>query len=280
MICIYDYIDPKIYLQDIYLEKKKSNPSFSIRAWAKFLKMKHHNPLQEMLKGKRKIAKAYVPHFIKTLELTIDEGFYFDTLVSLQRAKANEEKELYLERLRSLSPRQSLSMFEVEAYRSIKDPLHVIITELSALKGFQNDARWIQKRLGFKKTISEIENAIERLIGLGLMKEDQNGNLVKIHDHIYSKVDGIDTGLQEYHQNVMELASKAITVQDPKEREYNAYCINIEKEKIPEMKKAIRRFMHDFATKFEAKSGTAENTYQLNTQFFNLTDTIDTQEKK
>lgn len=275
MLSIYDYIDPGLYLRDVYTEKKQKNARFSIRSWAKQMDMKYHNPLHEMVKGKRKVSKSYIPQFIKALSLDVHEGNYFDTLVCLQRAKLPQEKEIYLERLRFLSPKPKLAMLEVESFHSLKDPLHVIITELSGLKGFKTDAKWIQNKLGFKKSIQEINEAIERLITLGLMERDIHGEITKTQNHIYSKSDVLDYGLQEYHQNVMKLASKAIEKQKPEDREYNAYCINIDKSRLPEIKKSIRKFMNDFAFEFEAKAQSAQNTYQLNTQFFNLTDKID-----
>lgn len=275
MLSVYEYIDPCLFIRDIYSDKKERNPSFSIRAWAKQMGLKYHAPLHAMIKGKRRVPKSYTPLFINTLNLDVNEGNYFDTLVCLNRSTLPQEREVYLERLSYLSPKKKLEMKEVENFHSLKDPLHIIITELSDLKGFEPSAKWIQSKIGFKRSIQQINNAIERLILLGLMKRLDDGKLVKCQDHIYSKSDVIDIGLQKYHQNTMSLAAMAIEKQAPQDREYNGYCINMKSKDIPRAKEFLRKFMNDFAAEFEAQPDSVENTYQLNTQLFNLTNKIE-----
>ncbi|MDH4466880.1 MAG: TIGR02147 family protein [Bacteriovoracaceae bacterium] len=277
MITIYHYHDPANFLKDRYQFMKEKNSSFSIRSWAKVLKIKHHNSLFEILKRKRKIPPKLVPTFIASLKLDRKEGAYFYQLVNLQRSKSAEEKELILNKLNSISTHKKLELNLVDTFTSLKDPLHIIITELSCLKNFSSDPKWIKNKLGFKTTIAQIEDAIRRLIETGIMRKDEHGHLIKTNDHTYSKSDVLDLGLQIYHKNVMALASKAIDTQKIEDREYNAYCINIDKTRLPEIKKFIRNFLNDFAIEFEVKDGKSDDTYQLNTQFFNLTDHIDKQ---
>ncbi len=275
MLTIYSYLEPSLYLRDIWDEKKRKNNKFTIRAWAKQLNMKYHNSLHEIITGKRKLPKSYIPLLIDNLKLPIHEGLYLNTMVDLQKARTIKEKEIYVERLRSLSPKAKLNMHEVETFRSLKNPLHIIITELSCLKGFKNDPAWIKQKLGFRCSQIEIHQAIQRLISLKLMFLSEKGELKKVHEHNYSKSDVTDSGLQEYHKNVMDLAARAISKQEVSEREYNAYCINMMSSNLPQAKLALRKFMNDFAQEFEAKVGTADDTYQLNLQFFNLTKQID-----
>ncbi len=129
---IYKYTKPSSYLQDIWEAKREKNPSFTIRAWAKQLGLKSHNPLYEVIRGKRKLPKNYIPQLIETLKLDPQESLYLEAMIDLEKAKKIEEKELYIARLQEMAPRSQIMMVEVENFRMLEDPLHMIIRNYSA----------------------------------------------------------------------------------------------------------------------------------------------------
>ena len=91
---IYTYTEPEIYLKDMLQMKKRRNPQFSLRAWARLLGMKTHTPLQLMLVSKRPIPKKYIPLFGKSLTLALDEIEYLELMIDHQRAKNPKVKEI------------------------------------------------------------------------------------------------------------------------------------------------------------------------------------------
>jgi uncharacterized protein (TIGR02147 family) len=91
---IYTYTEPEIYLKDMLQMKKRKNPQFSLRAWARLLGMKTHTPLQLMLASKRPIPKKYIPLFGKSLTLALDEIEYLEIMIDHQRAKNPKVKEI------------------------------------------------------------------------------------------------------------------------------------------------------------------------------------------
>ena len=118
-------------------------------------------------------------------------------------------------------------MVEVENFKFLGDPLHTIILEMTDLKDFRPEAKWIQKALRFKASLDEIETVVERLIGLGLLRESSDGKWTKTHHHITNRVDIADKGFEEYHRNVSKLAADLIADQAVTDREYNGYAFNI-----------------------------------------------------
>lgn len=91
---IYTYTEPEIYLKDMLQMKKRKNPQFSLRAWARLLGMKTHTPLQLMLASKRPIPKKYIPLFGKSLTLALDEIEYLEIMIDHQRTKNPKVKEI------------------------------------------------------------------------------------------------------------------------------------------------------------------------------------------
>lgn len=96
---IYTYTEPEVYLKDMLLMKKRKNPQFSLRAWARLLGMKTHTPLQLMLASKRPIPKKYIPLFGKSLMLSLDEVEYLELMIDYQRAKNPRVKDIALNKM-------------------------------------------------------------------------------------------------------------------------------------------------------------------------------------
>ena len=242
-----------------------------MRAWSRQLGFANNAPLSLMLAGKRHIPKKYIPNLISSLELAPDEGLYFETLVELERASGIREKSFYEERLQSLSPKKSVTFHEIESFKYLGNPLHMIILEMTDLQDFKADVEWIQNQLMIKATIQEIKDVLERLTTLKLLTQDSKGRWIKTQKHLTNRPDVADQGSREYHHNVSVLASEQVKIQDVLVREFNGYSINIKKGDVPKAKEAIREFIKNFATNIEAPPGTGDATYQLNVQFFGTT---------
>ena len=280
MLSIFEYQKPEEYLKDSWAEKKKKNSSFTIRAWANQMNIKYHNSLHEMIMGKRKIPKSSIPLLIKSLALNTTEGLYFELMVDYSRSKTAEEKDIYVERMKSISPKKVVKFTELESFRMLQDPIHFFIAELALQKDFKADALWIQTRLGYKVTLVQINEAIDRLLSLDILREDAQGKLHRVDQFIQSKSDIHDRALKEYHKNIMNLAMDAIDNQDVQEREYQGMAMCIDSSRIPEAKTMIRDFVAQFTKEFDIPKSPNEELYQMNLQLFGITKNINKGTKK
>ncbi len=271
MLEIYSYNQASQFIRDAWTEKKRRNKAFSLRAWSRQLGFANNAPLSLMLAGKRHIPKKYIPAFVSSLELSPDEGLFLETLVEMERARNIRQKKFYEERLRALSPQPRVGFVEIESFKCLGDPIHMMILEMTDLQDFVPSAEWIQKRLRTKAALSEIKAATERLMNLGLLVKNSDGSWTKTQRHLTNRVDIADVGSQEYHKNVSLLAAQQVESQSVLEREFNGYAINLKKADLPKAKKLIREFIQEFARRIEAPQKTGDEIYQLNVQFFGLT---------
>lgn len=270
MISIFDYSTAVDFLRDSWMEKKAHNSLFTIRAWANSLGMKHHNSLHEMVAGKRKVPKAIIPKLIDSLDLSLKEGQFLELLVDVSKSKNQEELRLYQERMRALSPSARVKYFELESFRLTQDPLHFFIGELALQKHFSPNPLWIQQRIGYPVSIAEVNETLDRLLTLDILRYDVNGNLIRVNNHIHSKSDLHDQGLKNYHKAVMKLAASAIDAQDVLEREFEATAINLSTRRMSEAKATIRDFIRSFIAEYDQPASAGEEVYQLNLQFFGI----------
>lgn len=271
MLDIYKYTEFHKYLTDAWRDKRARNRSFSMTAWAHQMGLENSSPLSLAFKGKRALPKKYLPQVIKTLDLNAHEAQYLEALLDLSRAREPGQKLFYLNRLRLLSPSTEFSAHIVEEYKYLSDPLHGAMIEMTDLKQFKSDAEWIQQRLFFTVSVIEIKEALERLQQLNLLRRDEKGALKKCHRHLSTPPDVADLGTKTYHKTVSEMAAHAVVHQDLAQREFDSYSFNLKKDQLVKAKKAMRQFISDFLTKFEAQPGEGDETYQVNMQLFKFT---------
>src|SRR5665213_192354 len=200
MLDIYKYTEFHKLLTDAWREKRSRNSSFSMNAWAHQMGLENSSPLSLAFKGKRALPKKYLPQIIRTLDLDSNQAQYLEALLDLSRAKTPDQKLLYINRLREISPSDEFSALIVEEFKYLSDPLHGAIIEMTDLKNFKEDPEWIQQRLYFSVTVSEIKEALERLLQLNLLRRTEAGRLAKTHRHLTTPQDVADLGTKTYHK--------------------------------------------------------------------------------
>lgn len=273
MLDIYKYTEFHKFITDAWRAKKARNPAFSMTAWSQQLGFENSSPLSLAFKGKRTLPKKYLPQIIRSLDLDSRQAQYLEALLDLSRAKTAEQRLLYLDRLRELAPGDSLNPEIVEEFKFLSEPLHGAILEMTDLRDFRPESEWIQKRLAAEISQAEINEAIERLIHLKLLNKDpQSGELKKTHRHLTTEPDVADLGTKNYHKSVSELAITAIFKQEVDQREFNSYSFNMKKEKLPKAKAALRKFINEFLSEYEAAPGDGDEIYQLNLQLFQISE--------
>lgn len=270
MLNIYDYLDPAEFINDRFQIIRAENPNFSLRAWAMRLGMKSHGPLHAILKKQRKIPIKFVPKMISTLKLNKDEAKYFEVLVDLQRAKTPEETDYYKVKLDKLSPVPLRELNDLEAYKYITDPVHLILAEMTQLRQFSESPIWIKQHFRMNLNIRDVEIMMNRLRQLGVI-ENKGDKIIKPVEHIYTKFETKSESIQNFHKLCSRMAIEQISEQDIEEKEYNAIAFNIKKKDLPKMKEEIRAFINKLVDDYEAKPHEGDDTYQLNVQLFSLT---------
>jgi len=270
-ISVYSYLNPNTFLADNWTAVKLKNNSLSIRILAKELGLGAHGPLHQMLVGKRQISKNMVPKIADYFKLNEDETLYFDFLVKLSHASDSKAVNYYTMMMRKLAPKKGESFRQIVDFSLQKSPLNYFILELANLRELPNDWKIIQKRLALKFDQKEIQEAIKVLIDAKRL-EIKNKILVPTENENYTSIpDTLNLAARNNHIELCRLAAEAIESQALSEREYNAYTFNIDQNQLPEIKKALRKFVTSLADKFEIKDAQKANaSYNLNLHFFKV----------
>ncbi len=266
---VYHYQSARLFLKDVITQKKKQEEDFSLRRFCRQNNIGSHALLIMLLNGKRKMTLKQAPGLSKALGMGSLELMYFQTLIQLDNAKSEEEKNLCKLWLNDLNPKPEYKILEVEHFHVIANWIHMAILTLAKIEGAKITAENVYALIHEKVSIAECRQAIERLLDLRLL-EEKNGKILPTHNWVRTKDDVANKGAREYHKQVSKLAIEAIEEQDPSIREYQSFALTIPEGKIPFAKDMIRKFRNQLVLAMEADPG--YQVYQCNIQFFRLTE--------
>jgi uncharacterized protein (TIGR02147 family) len=196
---------PHQILKKYFLRKQKANPKYSLRAFARDLKVSAPFASRLFL-GTQEIPLKRLGQIAKVLDMDILD------LKDLKNAIAKE----FLNTLGLSSkdfvepPKQVLSTFEDKAMTlkemSVLSPwFNIAILELVTCEDFKSDAAWMAKRLGIRP--DQAETSKTYLIRQGYLKEVR-GVLQKTDRHLRLPTKNSLDIVKRYHKSMMDLAAK------------------------------------------------------------------------
>lgn len=227
--------------------RSERNPSYSVRSFARDLKMDAGN-LSRILSGK------YLPRKKTQAKILLKLGYEPDS------ANAILEKELKL-----------------DAYFSDADETHFLsesewyydaILEAVRLKGFRNSKKWLSAKLKLSQV--KVQSFLDRLVELGLLKIDRQGRWSDESGNISSYKNPLvsSEARRRKQKQILDKSQNAIESVDVTSRDHSSTLLCISESDIPKAKEFIREFHEKFSKKFERSGSKAESLYQVHTGFY------------
>lgn len=271
-IKVNSYLNYREFLNDFFVEKKKSHPDFSHRSFMMKAGLSSPSHLKMIIDGKRNLTNKTIPKYIKALGVTSKKEIeYFNLLVQYNQTSSAEEKTSLLERILQIKNKKNLTPLEEKQYMFLSQWHYVAIFVLVDMKDFQASSEWINQKLRKKVSPKQIEKALSDLVDLNLIQKDAKRGFIQTSGALSTEDEIKNTAIHNYHKNMIELASHSLMTDGLDSREFNGATLPIPKDKLPILKEKIREFrkeINQLASSFEDP----DEVYQLNVQFFPLTE--------
>lgn len=245
------------WLRDQYLDRRRRNPSYSLRAFGKHLDIPAGR-LSEIFSGKRTVTPALATKISQRLALSPTES---EKLLAATRPAASEP----VEEFRQLSN---------DTFHVIADWYHYAILSLLEIRGFRGDAAWIAARLGISSV--EAQAALDRLVRLELVSHKRQ-RYVKTSGSLTTSPEVATAALKRAHGQMLEQVMTKVDETPRELRDVTSITMAIDPAKIPEAKTLIQDFRRRLCSLME--SGTRREVYSLNVQLIPLSRTTKKREK-
>ena len=235
--------------------RKKRNPNFSLRAFARWLAVSP-GQLSQMLSGKRSITPKILDKIGQRLDFSPIEKSQLEASLNPNQVQ---------------NPDTASSTFKMldDQFTAISDWYHFAILSLSKIQGSNPDPRWISRALGIQ--VNEASEAIQRLERMGLLSTKPI--FKQIGDPIQVVSDVPSQAIRRFHQQILGVAQEKIEQVDKEYRDFQSITIPIEQKNLKHFREHINAFLNLAAKQSEkdVASLKCNHVYQLNVQLFPLT---------
>lgn len=233
--------------------RRARNPSYSLRAFARALDL-GSSALSEILNGKRRVSTRVLERLAKKLcwEPETTQQLMTQTLRASRRPAA---------------PRQSYyTPLDADAFRVTAEWEAFAILSLTETEGFRSDPSWIARRLGI--SLAKTKSTIERLERLKMLVRDGDDGLRPTGVQYATTDDIANLSVRKSHFENLELAKTSLERDALEARDFTALTFTLDPDRLPEAKRALRRFRDQFGARME--SGRKHEVYKLCLQLFPL----------
>lgn len=232
------------YLQEEYLRRRDRNPNYSVRSFARALKV-DSGSLSQYLNGRR----DYSLKKIKDLAIILGlEKNHFLTLLGKKT--------------------EGLKVVEFDRLHLLSKWYYAAIIESLDLNNFKPSAEWIAKRLGISTSVANI--AINQLFAAGVLTLNADGswgnNWQNYTTHSNENVDELP--LREHQKQLLKLAAQSIDYNSGEKKSHTAVVTTVDEDLIPEIKEEIKKFRRKINDLIEKKSKKKNSIYCMQINLF------------
>ena len=247
--------DFRAYLQKEFIKRCQKNPKYSLRAFAKQLNISHAT-LSHVLRGKRPLTAHTLLYLAQGLELK--PGTLAQFHIPTERTSHKTIEKL------------KFSPIDIDTFEVVSDWYHDAILELTKIKQFKGDPRWIAKVLGV--STREARTAVKRLQRLNLLKINNDGTWVDESTfNTTIKSTFTTTALRKYQRQVLEKACRALEEIPFEKRDQSSVTLPLHVQDLPKARRLIKDFRRKLCSNLKREDVPPEQVYQLSVSFYPVT---------
>jgi uncharacterized protein (TIGR02147 family) len=266
---VHAYLDYRAFLRDHYAAKKAKSKGFSYRAFSRKAGVSSPNYLKLVIEGQRNLSTKMAERFARACGLAEEDSRYFVSLVSFNQARTSAEKEREYEKITSFRSYRQAHHLDLAHAAYYGDWYMPAIRELAALHDFRPEPAWIAEQLVPPITPVQAARALETLVELGLLVEDERGKLVQANTIVSTGPETRGVHIAAYHRAMTARALESIDLVPKEERDISALTLGLSRGGLRKLKDRLQRFRRELL-ELSALEEEPAQVVQLNFQLFPL----------
>ena len=267
---VFDYLDYRLFLSDMYAYRKQKDGFFSYRYFSGKAGFASPNFLKLVIEGQRNLTNTSIAKVAKGFGLKKEERRFFENLVFMNQAKGHEEKTYYLKRMMSIKGYLKIRRLEKQSYDYFSHWFNPVIREVVMFGEQDFSAETISTLLIPEVSVTEVKKALGLLQELGLIKRTVQGRWEQADPVISTGPEVKSLAVADYHRQAIKLGAGAIERFPAQERDVSALTLRVNGSSIQKIKQRIARFRRELLA-FALEEESPDQVFQVNFQAFPLT---------
>ncbi len=266
---VFDYMDYREFLRDVYQTNKAKNKHYSCRYIAQKVGFKSASFFSQILKGRSNISLQMASRFAAFLQLKRKEVEFFEALVLFNQAKSHQEKKQGFERLMTFRTSR-VKIVGAEQYEFYEKWYYTVIRELLHFHPFNGNYDALAKVLTPPIKPSEAKEAIALLLKLGMIRKNAQGKWIR-SDTVSSSTGYTEntTAIHNFQLQTLALAGEAIDRFPRDSRSISTLTLSLSHRGFQAFEDELNGFRRKLL-KIAEGDDHEDSIYQLNFQIFPL----------
>lgn len=265
---IYNYLDYRKFLKDLYDKGKREHCYFSYRYMGNKVCM-DAGYLVKVLQSKWHIAEKSIPDFVDFCKLDEKEAEYFEILVQFGKAKTEGDAKRYFEILLNFRDIKLDTLTSLE-YEFCLKWYYSAVRALLGYYPFDGDYALLGQQVSPPITEKQARESIELLERLKLIEKDETGDYQVTKNLLTTGEEWNSIAINEYQKEMIKLAGSSISRIPKKRRDISTLTMAIPESILCEIKERTKEYRNSII-KMINDCEEVDSIYQLNIQLFPLT---------
>ena len=267
----HQFISVSSYLREKLTSYQKTNPRYSLRAFALKIGISPGG-LVQIFSGQKKLSVERAYEIANHLKLDDQEKRFFLLATEYEQAKAIQRKSEVLEQIRELqgdngTPKGPFYDLSVDQFYLISEWYGLAILECVSGHGKNFTEAEIAKY--FNLSTSQVVLTLERLQRLLLIERRPSGGWARIKGRLLVNSHIPNEAIREHYLSVLKMAMESITTQTPQEKVSATEVFNFDVSDLAKVKKMTDEYLESLQA-LSKKGKNQKNTYQTVVNVFRL----------
>lgn len=267
-LCIFDYIDYRLYLRAAFAHLKERDSSFNYRFIASKLGLGSIGHITWILQGKRNLTLKNADRFSSLLQHNKKENTYFRYLVAYTNTKKHsEKKELFQKIVATQKSEQRIVTREQFEYWN--KWYYPAMRELVAVNKISKDYKEAARLLMPRITAAEAQKALTLLEKLEFIVYDEQGYYRRVDKVISVNPEWGTIAVRQHQIDMLNLARQGFENIPPEERDFSSVTMSMSMERFEQARQLFKEFRQSLIT-LARTDPEPERIFQVNLQIFPL----------
>jgi uncharacterized protein (TIGR02147 family) len=270
---IFSYLSYAEWLSAAFVALQAQDSAITHRSFSQACGYRSSGAMALVMGGRRRLSSDGAQRIADALRLTNAEREHLLLMIGFEQAEDFEVRASLLEKMsaaRRFSERWSGTL---HAYRFYSHWSLPVLRELVALPDFQEDPAWVQRRVHGKLSRKEIREALDLLEQDGYLERGEDGRLRQTRAIIATTSELQSDVLKQHQREMMTLAGEALDSQPRERRDMRVMTVAISHNQAAKIKARLTLLQKELLAIVE-EDEPIEEVYQLNVQWFALTDSV------
>ncbi len=267
---IFDYLDYRAFLKDMFNYRKEKNPNYSYRVFAGKAGFSSPNFLKLLITGQRNLSNEGVGKIARGFGLNKQEREHFENLVFMNQASTHDEKDHYYKKMMSANGYLKSHKIGKSSYLYCSKWYYPAIREIAVFGNRNASPEEIARLLNPGITAKEAEKALNILLELDLLRKDKDGLWEQVDKVVTTGPEVNSLVIANYHKEMIKLGMESIERYSSDKRDVSGLTLSVKKDSIAEIKKRIIAFKKELL-RMACDDEEPDQVMQINIQAFPLT---------